>query len=430
MLLENEEGLIENYNKIPEVIPPSLPERVYIWDETLRDGEQTPGVFLTMEEKVEIAKLLDEVGVSVIVPGYPAVSKTEKDTVKKIANENLSNALVAAPARPIKEDIDLCLECDVDEIPIFMPTSRFMIKYSLNKSLQEALEMIHDAISYAENHGVKVDFVAEDATRAKLEDLAYIFRMVAEAGVSKIIIADTVGIMRPLSMRYLISNLRATLREYQVEFGVHCHNDLGLATANTLAAVEEGIIYPHTCVNGYGERAGNAAFEEVVVTLEALYGVKTGVKMDRIYELSKFVELCFDIPLPLHKSLVGGNAFAHESGIHVRALLRHKLTYQPIPPETIGRKTEFLLGKFTGSSIIRYMLKSKGIEVTENQLKEIVERVKKLQESRGKVVAKEAFSKIKQLMKEVRRNVSERELIEIANEVLREERSIREQNAE
>ncbi|MEM2155509.1 MAG: hypothetical protein QXW47_00600 [Candidatus Jordarchaeales archaeon] len=420
MLLENEEELIENYNRIPEVIPPNLPERVYIWDETLRDGEQTPGVFLTVEEKVEIAKLLDEVGVSVIVPGYPAVSRTEKEAVKRITSENLSNALVAAPARPRKEDIDLCLECNVDEIPIFMPTSRLMMKYSLNKTLQEAVEMISDAISYTLDHDVKVDFVAEDASRAKMEDLIYISKVIAEAGASKIIIADTVGVMRPLSMKYLISSLRAALKDHKIEFAVHCHNDLGLATANTLAAVEEGVIYPHTCVNGYGERAGNAAFEEIVVALEVLYGVKTGIKMEKIYELSQFVERCFDIPVPLHKPLVGGNAFTHESGIHVRALLHHKLTYQPILPETIGRKTEFLLGKFTGSGIIRYMLKSRGIEVTEEQLKEIVERVKELQESRGKVVAKEAFSKVKQLLREVRRNVSEKELLDIVNEVLRE----------
>ncbi|MBS7287209.1 MAG: homoaconitate hydratase [Candidatus Freyarchaeota archaeon] len=420
MAFENEEGLIENYNRVPGIFPSNLPERVYIWDETLRDGEQTPGVFLTVEEKIEIAKLLDEVGVGVIVPGYPAVSKTEREAVKRIANENLNIALVAAPARPKKEDIDLCLECDVDEIPIFMPTSRLMMKYSLNKTLQEAKKMLSDAISYALDHGVKVDFVAEDASRAKIEDLIYLSKEVVESGVNKIIVADTVGILHPLSMKYLISNLREALKGQLVEFAVHCHNDLGLATANTLAAVEEGVIYPHTCVNGYGERSGNAAFEEVVVALEVLYGIKTGIKMEKIYEVSQFVEQCFNIPIPLHKPLVGGNAFIHESGIHVRALLQHKLTYQPIPPEIIGRKTEFLLGKFTGSSIVHHILKSKGIEVTDEQLKKIVERIKQLQESRGKVVAREAFSKIKQLLREIRRNVSEKELLEIVNEVLQE----------
>lgn len=422
MALENEEGLIENYNRVPGIFPSNLPERVYIWDETLRDGEQTPGVFLTVEEKIEIAKLLDEVGVSVIVPGYPAVSKTEKEAVKSIADENL-DALVAAPARPKKEDIDLCLECNVDEIPIFMPTSRLMMKYSLNKTLQEAMEMLSDAISYALDHGVKVDFVAEDASRAKIEDLIYLSKEVAEIGVSKIIVADTVGVLHPQSMKYLISNLRDSLKDQGVDFAVHCHNDLGLATANTLAAVEEGVIYPHTCVNGYGERAGNAAFEEVVVALEVLYGIKTGIKMEKIYEVSQFVEQCFDIPIPFHKPLVGGNAFTHESGIHVRALLQHKLTYQPIPPEIIGRKTEFLLGKFTGSSIVYHILKSKGIEATDEQLKKIVERIKQLQESRGKLVAREAFSKIKQLLREIRRNISEKELLEIANEVLQEKQA-------
>lgn len=417
-MVENEEGLIENYNRVLRDLSPNLPERVYIWDETLRDGEQTAGVFLTIDEKIEIAKLLDEVGVSIIVPGYPAVSKTEKEAVKRIAGENLDNSIVAAPARPKKEDIDACLECDVKEIPIFMPTSRILLKYSLNMQLQEAVEMLSDAIAYTLDHGVKVDFVAEDATRAKMEDLIYITKRAVEEGARKVIIADTVGVMHPLSMKYLIRNLREALKGAQVGLAVHCHNDLGLATANTLAAVEEGVIYPHTCVNGYGERAGNAAFEEVVVALEIFYGVKTGIKLDKIYEVSQFVEKCFAIPLPFHKPLVGENAFTHESGIHVKALLQHKLTYQPIPPEAIGRQAEYLLGKFTGSNIVHHILKSKGIEVAREQLREIVEKIKELQENKGKIVAREAYSKIKQLMKEIRRSVTERELLEITNELL------------
>ncbi|MHA1711991.1 MAG: homocitrate synthase/isopropylmalate synthase family protein [Candidatus Freyarchaeota archaeon] len=418
MLLENSEGLVENYNKRVETLPPTLPERVYIWDETLRDGEQTPGVFLTIDEKVEIAKALDEIGVSVVVAGYPAVSRSEQEAVKRVANEGMSNALVAAPARPKKSDIDLCISCDVDEVPIFMPVSRLMLKFSLNKEPHEAVETLSNAISYASDHGIKVDFVAEDASRARIEDLTFFSKAAVEAGAKKIIIADTVGVLRPLSTKYLVSELRERLRPSQVDFAVHCHNDLGLATANTLAAVEEGVLYPHTCVNGYGERAGNAAFEEVVVALETLYGVKTGIKLERIYELSLLVERYFGIPIPIHKPLVGANAFSHESGIHVRALLNHKLTYQPIPPESIGRRTEFFLGKFTGSGAIRYMLRKVGMNVTEEQLREIVRKVKELQEKKGKVFTKETLSKIKYLLREIRKGISEEELKEIAEEAL------------
>jgi isopropylmalate/homocitrate/citramalate synthase len=420
MVLEQAENLIMDYNTIQETVPKHLPKKVAIWDETMRDGEQTPGTFLTVDEKVELSKLLDEIGVKVIVPSYPAVSESEKSIVKALSRENLVNAKVAATARPVRTDIDACLDCDVEEIPIFMSTSRILLEYSIRKTVEEATEMLVDAVTYARDHGVIVDFVAEDATRAYFDELMKICEAAVSAGSDKIALADTLGIMRPTSMKYLVSRVRDELKSIfnkEIPLSVHCHNDFGLATANTLAGVEEGVIYPHTCVNGYGERGGNASFEEVVVSLELLYKVNTGIKLDRIYEVSEKFERTFALPLSAHKPLVGDNSFRHESGIHVYALLRNKKTYEPFPPELIGRQTEVFLGKKSGKHAVSYLLQSEGIKVTDDQLKEIVNELKKRQEMQSKEILQNRFMDVKQKMRSLHTGIYKSEFLEIVRKV-------------
>jgi isopropylmalate/homocitrate/citramalate synthase len=420
MVLEMAENLIMNYNTVQETVPKHLPKKVAIWDETLRDGEQTPGTFLTVDEKVELSKLLDEIGVKVIVPSYPAVSESEKSVVKAIARENLVNAKIAATARPVRKDIDACLDCDVKEIPIFMSTSRILLRYSIRKSVEEAIEMLVDAITYARDHGVIVDFVAEDATRAYFDELMKICVAAVNAGSDKIALADTLGIMRPTSMKYLVARVRDELAQKfnrNIPLSVHCHNDFGLATANTLAGVEEGVTYPHTCVNGYGERGGNASFEEVVVSLELLYKVDTGIKLDRIYEVSQVFERTFGLPLSAHKPLVGDNCFRHESGIHVYALLRNKQTYEPFPPEIIGRQTEMFLGKKSGKHVVDYLLKTEGIKVSDEQLKEIVSEIKKRQEMQSKEILRARFMDVKEKIRTLHTGIFKSEFLEIVRKV-------------
>lgn len=412
---------IANYNSLAETLPATLPKKVSIWDETLREGEQTPTVTLTLEEKIEIAKLMDEIGVAVIVAGYPAVSEHEKKTVKKMAAEDFKKASLATPARLRREDIDSCLDADAEEIPLFTAFNDLNLKYRLKTTKEAIAKKTMEQVEYAKAHGVTVDFVLEDASRTPLKDILSIFEIAVNAGADKIAIADTVGFLRPQSMKHLVSNIRKRFWESlkkTVPISVHCHNDFGLATANTLAAVEEGVTVPQTCVAGFGERAGNAPLEEVVMALETLYNIDTGIRTERLYELALLVEKYFAVPLPIHKAIVGENAFSHESGIHIHGMLAHPLTYEPIPPALVGRETQFFLGKQTGHHFVEQRLAAKKLEATPAQVKTIVEKIKQLQERRNtKKRITENFQKTKKLLSEMRKGVSDEEFWRIVEEV-------------
>ncbi len=414
-------GLAVNYNKVSSTKPKSLPEKVYIWDETLRDGEQTPGVALTLDEKIETAKMLDEVGTSIVVVGFPAVSEQERRIVSTIAKEGLSNAVVGAPARAMIQDIDACIQTEVQEVPIFIATSDFRLKYQLRMTREEMLQRLAECVEYAKDHGLIVDYIAEDSTRSDMDFLCRAYRTAIEAGADRVCIADTVGFVRPEVMRYIVREVRSRLwsdRKYKVPLVVHCHNDFGLANANTLAAVEEGVTYPHVCVNGYGERAGNAAFEEVVMALEQLYGVETGIETEKLYKLSRLVERNFVVPLPLHKAISGDNAFTHSSGIHSHGQLTHSMTYEPISPIIVGRRREFHLGKFVGRHFVEYLLKMGGIKASPEQTREIAERVKRTHEDTKKSQSKNSFDRIKDELRNMRTGVSEREFWAIVFDVV------------
>jgi len=369
--------LLFNYNTLDGVRSPKLPPKIYIWDETLRDGEQTPGVSLSINEKLDIAKLLDEIRIDIIAIGYPAVSDDEKLSVKILAKENFTHAKVAAPARAVKMDIDACLQCDVPEIPIFYPVSDLALQLVLQKSYDEAIEDITSSIQYAKDHGVTTDFVLMDATRTSFEKLKAFCKVAIEAGTDKIVLADTVGCMGPLSMKYFIRNLKDYIDEMsQIPISIHCHNDLGLAHANTLAAIEEGANYPHVCVNGYGERAGNTPLEELATSLQFLYGIKT-VNLEKLYELANLVEAYFGLPLSTHKAVVGVNSFSHESGLHIHAILSGgPISIEPFSPKMVGRERKFYMGKFSGRSTIKYILKIGRIQVNDSELYEILQRIK------------------------------------------------------
>ncbi|MFW9963747.1 MAG: homoaconitate hydratase [Candidatus Sifarchaeia archaeon] len=414
-------GLAVNYNKVPETKSKSLPKRVYIWDETLRDGEQTPGVALTIHEKIEIAKKLDEVGTAIVAVGFPAVSREEKKAVAAIAKEGLDKASVAAPARAVISDVKACIDTGVKEVPIFIATSDFRLKYQLRMTRDEMLQRLTECIEYGKEHGLVIDYIAEDSTRSDMQYLCKAFRTAIDAGADKICIADTVGFVRPEVMRYITREVKARLwtkSKYKVPIAAHCHNDFGLATANTLAAIEEGVTYPQVCVNAYGERAGNAAFEEIVMALEELYGIETGIETEKLYGLSKLVERHFVVPLPLHKAISGDNAFTHSSGIHSHGQLTHSMTYEPINPTLVGRRREFHLGKFVGRHFVEYLLKMGGVKATSEQAREITERVKLTHEERKKTQSKAAFDKIKGDLKDLRTGVSEREFWAIVFDVV------------
>lgn len=425
--LEAEE-LITNYNRMRKNLPPKLPKKVFIWDETLREGVETPNVFLTYVEKVKIAKMLDEIGVPLITAGFPGLCEEERNAVRRIANENFEQAAIAASARITKSDVDECLACGVKEIILFTAFNGLNLKYRLKMSKEQVLEKTVESIEYARSHGANVSFVLEDASRTPLPDILKIFEAAAKVGAKRLVIADTVGFLRPLSMRYLISKVRDGLNELLGEaappLSVHCHNDFGLATANTLAAVEEGVEYVHTCIAGYGERAGLAPLEEVVMGLELLYYVDTGVDTKKIYRLAQQAEKSFALPIQFHKPIIGDNAFAYEADEHVDAMLSHPLLFVPFPPKMIEREPEFYLSRTGGRQLIEKRLKAAGINASTMQINEIVKRIQAVHASLDKGGAQMTFYQIKRLMKELRKGITEEEFWKIVEEVTKQKPKI------
>ena len=415
------EKLLVDYNKVAlKEFELELPEKAHIWDETLRDGEQSPAVYLTLEEKIHLAKLMDEIGVKLIAVGFPAVSETEKKIVKAIVNENFRRSKILGIARPRIDDIDACLDADLSEIVIFMPVSPIFMK-TLNTTEDDQLKRIKEAILYAKDNGLDVNWVSEDGTRSEFNHLKNVFTTAIEAGAKRIVLGDTVGVLTPYSTTYLIRKLRDEIvktSKNKVTMGIHTHNDFGLAVANTITGVIEGCRYPHTCINGYGERAGNAALEEVVVILHRL-GINTGIKLNKLPELSEVCEKYFCKPLSQYKPIVGDYAFSHESGLHIAAILAHPLTYEPINPHLIGRNRKFYLGKFSGSKSIIHAIESKlkGIDlnIPEEIIKNIVVEVKKKHESTSKEELRNSFNIIKDELKKITRGVTDKEFFEIVN---------------
>lgn len=358
-----------------------LPPGVRIWDETLRDGEQTPGVAFTPEEKLEIATLLDDMGVPIMDVGIPVVSQEEARAVKLLARAGLK-AQVLAACRAVRGDVDACIECDVDGVGLFIAASDLHLKHKLRMTREQVKEVAVREVEYAKAHGLEVSFVTEDTFRADLGYVVDLYNACIDAGATRAVICDTVGVTTPSAMQWFVAQLKPKLRPVELSF--HGHNDLGLAVANCLAAIEAGVLVPHTCVNGLGERSGNASFEELVMALESLYGYDTGIDVSRLYEVSRLVERLSGVPIGVHKPIVGYNAFSHESGIHADGVIKHTATYEPIQPERIGRTRQFIFGKHTGSTAVEEKLRTRGARATKDQVVQLVDLVKDLAEKRSK----------------------------------------------
>jgi len=357
-----------------------------IYDTTLRDGEQTPNVCFTPEQKLEIATMLDEIGVGEIEAGFPVVSETEFETVRLIASQNL-NARIFAFCRAKKEDIDRALECDVDGVVIATSLSDLHLKYKMKKSFEEVLDNALKLIEYASDH-VFVSFTSEDSTRIPIEKLVDIYSEARDHGARRVHISDTVGI----ATTELVEKYVTTLKKLDVEVLCHFHNDFGLATANSLRAVMCGADRIATTVNGIGERCGNACLQEVVTALEILHSIKTGIKLDKLYELSKLVERYSGIPVHPQAPVVGEYAFTHESGTHVAAVLENPLTYEAYDPKIVGRERRIVLGKHSGRRSIEYKLRELRLDVNVDERK-LLNAVKKIREE-GLVVNDDLFRKI------------------------------------
>ena len=360
-------------------------ERVNIVDGTLREGEQSPGVYFTTQEKLQIATELDRIGVPILDVGMPSISDEEREAIYSITQLGLK-ASIGVSVRLKKDEIDQAMDCRAAEVFIICPVSSLHIHSKLGMDGEGVKRLAEEVVSYACKKGLFINLVAEDASRADTQFLGDIISHAYHWGARRAFICDTVGIMDPSKMRALVKKVRDQI-PMEMALGVHCHNDLGLATANTLAAIEAGVDYPSVTVNGIGERAGNPPLQEIIVALEKIYHREHGIDMKRLYNLSRLVEQCSGIFIPPHTPIVGLNVFRHESGVHVDGILKNSKTYTGVDPKELGRDSSFVLGKHTGTQAIRHLLQQAGYEANGEELKEILRSVKKskVAEEKGEI---------------------------------------------
>ncbi len=361
-------------------------DRIYIFDTTLRDGEQSPGASMNPDEKMRIARQLETMGVDIIEAGFPVASEGDFASVRQIARE-IRGAQIAALARANVKDIDRAWEAIVDaahpRIHTFISSSDIHLKYQLQKTREEVLVDARTAVAHARNYTKNVEFSAMDATRTDRDYLCQMVQAVIEEGATTVNIPDTVGYTIPEEYGRLIAYLSEKVKNiHQAIISVHCHNDLGLAVANSLAAVLNGARQVECTINGIGERAGNTAMEEVVMAIETrrdILGVHTGITTEKIYHTSKLLTQITGIPVQPNKAIVGANAFAHESGIHQDGLIKEKSTYEIMKPESVGiSEAQMVLGKHSGRHAVSAHLKKMGYKHSQEDLNKVFVRFKEL----------------------------------------------------
>jgi isopropylmalate/homocitrate/citramalate synthase/4-hydroxybenzoate polyprenyltransferase len=360
---------------MPEV-QPSV--QVVLSDTTLRDGEQMPGIAFSIEEKIRLARILDDIGVPLIEVGFPVVSPEEACAIKEIVALRL-NALTQAIARPHERDIDAAVACGVDSIAIFIGTSDSHVFNKLRLTHAEILSRVERAVAYAAQSGLQIVFAAEDATRTPLPFLLEVYRTAVGAGATALGLADTAGISTPQHMEQLVQSVTEAVA---VPLAVHCHNDLGLATANTIAGVVAGASGAQCSLLGIGERAGNAPLEEVALALEVAYGRRTGLKLHQLLPAATTLSAMIGHPILPNKAVLGNHAFVHESGLHTDGVVRDPSTYEPYPPELTGQRREFMFGKHSGRSAIIQSLARHNIPYDDTLCAALLAEVKRLGQMR------------------------------------------------
>jgi 2-isopropylmalate synthase len=368
-------------------------DRVVIFDTTLRDGEQCPGATMTHEEKLEVAELLDTMGVDIIEAGFPIASEGDWAAVHEIAKRT-KNAVVCGLSRAAPKDIDRCAEAikpaKRKRIHTFLSTSPVHMKWKLQKEPHEVLQMVIDQVTRARSHTDDVEWSAEDATRTEHDFLCRCVEAAINAGATTINIPDTVGYTVPEEYFALFKMLRERVpNSDKAVFSVHCHDDLGMAVANSLAGVRAGVRQIECTVNGIGERAGNASLEEVVMAMRVRNDVMpywTNVDTTMLTRASKLVSAVTSFPVQYNKAIVGRNAFAHESGIHQDGMLKHTQTYEIMTPETVGvKQTSLVMGKHSGRHAFVHKLEELGYKLAGNQLEDAFVRFKALADKKKQV---------------------------------------------
>ena len=351
---------------------PFLDEYI-VHDSTLREGEQTPGVIFSIKDKLKIAKKLDEVGVPQIEAGFPAASEKQRKCIDALVKLNL-DAQLSAFARAKKEDIEAVADSGADGIVVSLSISPYHRKYKFKGMSKETyLEQLGEMISYAESYGLFVIYSAEDTTREN--DLVFLkkaYKTAEKAGADRARVVDTLGCASPNGMAFLVSEIG---KEINIPIEVHCHNDLGLALANSLASIEAGASTVSTSVNGLGERAGIARTEEIIPALHILYGANS-FEMNQLTSLSSIVQEISRIRMPPHKPITGNNVTAHSSGIHQHGVLVNPTTYEFYPPRMMGQKRRIYIDELGGRHGIMYVAKELGLDISEETAKKVLERVK------------------------------------------------------
>jgi len=341
-------------------------------DTTLRDGEQTPGVSLNPSQKLEIATKLADIGIDVIEVGSAAASEGERDAIRVISRAGLP-AEICTYVRAVRGDIDFAADCGADSVHLVVPVSDLHIAKKMRKTREQVAQMAYDTVEYAKSRGLVVELSGEDASRADQAFLQEIFSEGIDRHADRLCFCDTVGLLTPEKVAECIPPLARI-----APLSIHCHDDLGFAITNTMAALKCGASCAHVTVNGLGERAGNTPLEEVVMALEVLYGYRTRICKEEIYSLATLVSRLTGVPLPINKAIVGEMAFTHESGIHAHGVIREPSTYESVNPEMVGRKRRIVLGKHSGSASVEAALHEMSYKADEPQVREIVKRIKQL----------------------------------------------------
>jgi isopropylmalate/homocitrate/citramalate synthase len=388
---------ISPYNAASRV---KLPEKIVIYDSTLRDGEQMPGVHFTIEQKLVIARKLADAGVHQIEAGFPAVSEQEREAVKAVVGLGLESEVLCL-ARTTQSDIDAAADCDVDMVLLFIATSDLHMRYKLKMSREEVLRRAVASIEYARARGLKVSLSTEDSTRSDVLFLKEVYRASEEAGASRLGITDTLGCAGPEAISFLVKKIRDSAR---LPLSAHLHNDFGLGLANSIAALDSGAEAIATTVGGIGERAGNVPLEQLAMALKHLYKRDIGIRTEMLTDLTRMVYEAAGMPLSVNQPWVGQNAFSHESGIHVAAVLNCPMTYECVNPEEVGNRRRLVLGKHTGTALVKAWLGERSIGASQEQICDIVRAIKRAGEEHGRVSEDEFWKIVDDVMAREEKN--------------------------
>ncbi|MEG0855244.1 MAG: homocitrate synthase [Terrisporobacter sp.] len=374
-------------------------KEIKIVDTTLRDGEQTAGVAFANNEKVTIAQTLSDMGIDQLEVGIPTMGGDEKATIKAICKRDLNSSIMAWN-RAVISDIEQSIDCGVDAVAISLSVSDIHIQHKLKKSREWVLENMYNAVSYAKKNGLYISVNGEDASRADTDFLIEFINLAKEAGADRFRYCDTVGVMEPFSIRKTIEKIH---KETNFDIEMHTHNDFGMATANAIAGIVGGANHIGVTVNGLGERAGNAALEEVIMSLKFVYGYETDIDTTKFRELSKYVSHASGRELPDWKAIVGTNMFRHESGIHADGALKNPKNYEAFDPSEVGLQRQIVIGKHSGKAAIVNKFEEYEINLTDKELSDMLDLIRQTSVR----MKRNLFDKeIVQIYKDLKNNIS------------------------